>query len=98
MRFLMLVFPPHSHACFPSFPPSPSLTHLSVFIRMKVKKVKERQEAHAELEQSIHLVKAAPALVTDPSLTLPKTAVQATKKKIRVKASEQPNAPDAMEV
>eukprot|EP00475_Leptophrys_vorax_P031764 TRINITY_DN48340_c0_g1_i1.p1 TRINITY_DN48340_c0_g1~~TRINITY_DN48340_c0_g1_i1.p1 ORF type:complete len:225 (+),score=41.48 TRINITY_DN48340_c0_g1_i1:247-921(+) len=40
--------------------------------RMQVKKETERKQARAELERSIHMVKAPAALEAEPSLTLPK--------------------------
>eukprot|EP00245_Coleochaete_scutata_P007773 TRINITY_DN23534_c0_g1_i1.p2 TRINITY_DN23534_c0_g1~~TRINITY_DN23534_c0_g1_i1.p2 ORF type:complete len:170 (+),score=51.96 TRINITY_DN23534_c0_g1_i1:127-636(+) len=53
--------------------------------RMKIKKTKERKENAAELEQSIHLVKAPVAMQSDPSLTLPKQE----KIKVSVKSAKQ---------
>ncbi|XP_068634860.1 probable ribosome biogenesis protein RLP24 [Aristolochia californica] len=44
--------------------------------RMKGKKVQEGKAAAKELEQSIHMVKAPLAQLQEPSLTLPKVAVQ----------------------
>ncbi|KAG9447911.1 hypothetical protein H6P81_014039 [Aristolochia fimbriata] len=47
--------------------------------RMKGKKSQEQKAAAKELEQSIHMVKAPLALQQEPSLTVPKVAVQVSK-------------------
>ncbi|KAG6546875.1 hypothetical protein Mapa_011491 [Marchantia paleacea] len=60
--------------------------------RMKGNKSKERREGMAELEQSIHMVKAPLALQADPSLTLPKVPGQ-----IKVKVSTKKQSTQAMQ-
>ncbi|CAM6103699.1 unnamed protein product [Calypogeia fissa] len=60
--------------------------------RMKSKKSVERKEAAAELEQSIHMVKAPLALQADPSLTLPKVSEE-----IKVKVATKRQSTQAMQ-